>query len=36
MFITWDDAVEEGKHLVAGLEAGQMRLGEIADRAKIW
>ena len=32
MYITWDDAVEEGKMLVAGLDASQMRLGEIADR----
>jgi hypothetical protein len=32
MYITWDDEVEEGKRLVAGLDAGQMRLGEIADR----
>jgi hypothetical protein len=31
MTISWDDAVEEGKRLVASLESDQMRLGQIAD-----
>jgi hypothetical protein len=32
MYITWDDAVQEGIRLIASVDAGQMRLGEIADR----
>jgi hypothetical protein len=32
MYITWDEAVEEGKRLIVDLESSQMRLGEIADR----
>jgi hypothetical protein len=32
VYITWGAAVEEGIRLVAGLEADQMRLGQIADQ----
>jgi hypothetical protein len=32
MYISLDEAVEEGKRLIKDLEANQMRIGEIADR----
>jgi hypothetical protein len=32
MYITWDEAVEEGKQLLKNIEASQMRFDEIADR----
>jgi hypothetical protein len=32
MYISWDEAVEEGKRLIKDLETNRMRMGEIADR----